>query len=237
MKAYLFFFLLLVAQVAWAQDSTAFAADSTWRPYHAYAPKHSILIGTGTSGQIVKVRASLTGPVETNQLLQFDPRIAFFATERLALGLDMTFGKNWGTLVPDFSYYGYGAFGRYYFFTRRRAPLINHERIPFFRKGQLWKRADNSQRRLFAEHLFPYLELGGGFSNLRLQTGLAQVLDRPTEPRVYLVLGMDIRLWKCIFFEAGFAKAFYPNSKDIPSSPLGTRAGFEIILPTHKIRP
>jgi hypothetical protein len=208
--------------------------DTIRQPYRAYMPKHSLLVGTAYGGYHLRVRQSVNSPWENANSQQLDPRVAFLFSERVALGIEATWGKSWGSLVPEEEFYGFGAFGRYFLFTKRRQAVIDHERIPFFGRGQLFKKADDRTRRLFAQHFFPFVELGWGMSNIR-RTPMGYVtLPRATEQYFRMALGMDIRLWKFIFAEASYMQLLYIDNAQVPRSHIGMRAGIDFVFPLAK---
>ncbi len=213
------------------------AKDTIRQPYHAYIPKHSLVLGCASAGSTIRFRQSLTSPWETANMLQWDPRAAFMLTERLCIGGTVMFANTWGTVIPKQNYFGWGAFGRYYLVTKWREPFVNHEPLRILGRGRNFRRMDDGERRLFAQCLFPFLELGGGFTNGRLSPGGQQRMPTTSESYLRILLGIDIRLWKCFFFEASLGKEFYPSNSYMPSSLLDVRAGIDIVLPFHSKRP
>jgi hypothetical protein len=207
--------------------------ETTRQPYCAYMPKHSLLIGTGFAFELLRYRDNVGAPMQKANNIEFDPHVAYFVTERIALGVEAMWGKIWGNVVDEDRRLGIDIFARYYLFTKRRDDLINHERIGFFKKGELFKHADERTRRLFAEHFFPFMEVGGGLSNLHISNAGSTILPHLSEPNCRITLGMDIRIWKGIFFEASLIQEFYPTNQEIPVRRLGKRAGIDFVIPSR----
>ena len=58
-----------------------------------------------------------------------------------------------------------------------------------------------------------------------------QVLERMSESAWHVALGIQVRLWRGLFFEGTYLKEFYPDNAMVPTRPLVMRAGFDYILP------
>lgn len=210
--------------------------DSAATPPRKYAPRHSILIGTGTSGAVGSTNPRVTGQRETLRIVNFQPRLGFFLTEGLALGLEGRIGGGWGTLVDDYRYFGLGGFARYYPLTRGRTTLLAGEGMPIMGKWMVVRKINEPTRRFIADHLFPFLELGAGTSNFR-QSGAAYiVLDRLEEPWLTAAVGADLRVWKVFFVELALMQSYFPNNAVAPWQGPRPRLGIECIIPTHRQR-
>lgn len=207
--------------------------DTIW-VNRKYIDSRSIMIGTGFGGAAVRAQNRATNRVETATVLQFDPRIAFMPTRSICLGATGSIGTVYGTLVPEYSYHGIGAFGRFYPFMKLRDRILRRDEMQFFGMPA-FQHLRGRDRSFIAQNLYPYFETGILWQDIQIvKSGNPVLLNGMSEKAVHIAAGLEFRVFKGLCIEAGLIKVFYPDNQSVSSSRLGTRFGIEYFIPTRK---
>jgi hypothetical protein len=169
--------------------------------------------------------------------LQFNPRVGFFPAPWLAVGVDGVVGRLRGDRLQSEDQYAIGGIARFYPFHRVQERLLQKDEMQFF-GIPFGQRLRGRDRGFLAQNLFPFIEVGAGWSSLKLQRmGSPIFLPSMTETEIKWALGADFRIWKGLSAELALAQFFYPENQDYMVGRPGFRVGVEWFFPTRKWEP
>lgn len=216
---------LLLPQLILAQDTLHITSRK-------YIARNSIMVGLESAGSGLVVRVPVTGQKFTASQIRMEPKVAFFPTRFLALGL--SYGYNWrsGNSIPHAEWHQIGGFGRFYLFMQNRDRLLGVDTGHPASRHALFKRSPPGARRFLALSVFPFVEVGLQYSNASQDAnGTLTIHPRLNQPLVMLRAGFQARFLKRFYINWMPTLGYLPHQAAGRRLAFGTGAGLEFILP------
>lgn len=208
------------------------AQDTLHLTSRKYVAGNSILLGLESSGAGATMRIPTTGQRFSAYQLELSPRLGYFPTRFLALGVSGGYGWTGGNSLSHINWYNAGGFARFYLFMRNRDRLLGVDTGHPPGRWALFKRASPSSRRFVAMSLFPFLEFDLDFSNaIQDSLGNVTVSNRLDQPMLLFRAGFQARFLKRLFISWMPTVGYFPNRSSANRLQYGIGTTLEFIHP------
>ncbi|MFN8394606.1 MAG: hypothetical protein U0176_08045 [Bacteroidia bacterium] len=225
MRRLLFIATLLFPLLTCAQDTLHITSRK-------YIAGNSILLGVETASAGVVARVPTTGQQFSAYQFEVMPRLGYFPTRFLALGVTGGYGWRGGNSISHLNWYNAGGFARFYLFMRNRDRLLGVDTGNPESRLTLFRKLKPSSKRFAALSLFPFVEFELRYSNVSQDSfGNVTIHNRLNQPLLLFRTGFQARFLKRFYISWEPSLGYYPNKAAHHQFRYGLGSTLEFIHP------